>query len=296
MKQADSLRRRSRALRLGSQKLWQLFKRDSAAVYAVTTAALTFVSSDDLGLALSEKLLLMFAPAVLSMVLALVELMVRDVRTVWAQGDGTLETAYGDLFDVGEGGESMRVIPVNTTFDTVVDRGGCGDGLPPLVAPGTLHGKWIECALGAALTRDELDARIASSLSGIAPERILSVRDKPRGKREEYGIGTIAPVRIGSVTYLLVALSTFDNRNIAHSCRESLIQCVRRVLEYGNGHGQGADLFIPLMGTGRSRIQLDHGEALDVILACCRAHFDLIHGKVTVLIYEGDADKVSIWR
>lgn len=277
----------------GLSRMFSCFVRDCGVVYAICTGALSFVSLDDFGLSFAMKIVVLLFPALISVLLAVAEVFLRGKRLVWACGDGLLEVRYGDMFKSAKDSRAMRVIPVNTTFDTIVDEAGSVE--KPLVSPSTLHGRWIKAAIRSGLTTDEIDRRIAASLSSIRPQRMISERAKPRGKRDEYPTGTIAAVSLGDTTYLLISLSTFDDDNVARSDRDRLIRCIVRILEYHNRNGQESDLFIPLMGTGRSRVGLDHSESLAVTLSCCRAHADLIHGRVSVMVYDGDSDKVSIW-
>lgn len=68
-------------------------------------------------------------------------------RVVCRSMSGTIVVRYADLlkegFDLRHKQEKLYVIPVNSSFDTVVDEeiSLCGK---PLISPNTLHGKWIK--------------------------------------------------------------------------------------------------------------------------------------------------------
>ena len=94
---------------------------------------------------------------------------------------------------------------------------------------------------------------------------------------------------------MLTALSQFDDRNIAHSDRENLLLALNGVIEFHDGNGQGCNLVIPLMGTGLSRMGLDHKGSFNLITSFLTLHREKLTGHTTVVVYSGDVDKVSIW-
>ena len=114
-----------------------------------------------------------------------------------------------------EGGHSCCVIPVNTTFDTVVDKPGSYEH--PLVSPFSLHGLWLSKMEELGLSVAEIDRRIDDALSDVDSVTVKAVPSGFRGKTNEYPVGTVVPFTVGNITYLLTALSQFDSRNVAHS-------------------------------------------------------------------------------
>lgn len=51
---------------------------------------------------------------------------------------------------------------------------------------------------------------------------------------------------------------------------------------------------IPLMGTNFSRAGLTHEDSLRVIASMFQLYGDKVHGDVSIIIYKGDKDKVSL--
>lgn len=288
-------------LRRNAVLLRDAFERDCGIAFAVATAFLTFVSCDDLGIAaLWGKLALVAAVALVALLAAVAEVLLRKERVVWRCGEGELDARYGDLFDLAKRARGICVIPVNTAFDTVVeDVGEAPDG-KPLVSPRTIHGQWVGHVL-SALGEDGSDSALASLdeaiAAGLASEGAVPVRvaGTGRGKHERYAVGTVAPVAVGGATYLLVALSEFDENNNAHSSGGDLLACLAAVLTWHGTKGQGAGLFLPVMGTGSSSMGLDRQESLERTLAFFRAHAGEVRGRVTVVVYEGDREQASIW-
>lgn len=208
-----------------------------------------------------------------------------------------MSARYGDLFTIASKASGICVIPVNTAFDTIVeDVGEASDG-KPLVNPRTIHGQWVNRTLQELAKTESrplavLNKRIESALRD---KKSCPVEWQTRGNSKRYPIGTIAPVKMGDVTYLLVALSEFDENNNAKSSDGDLLTCLASVLEWHRTKGQSANLYVPVMGTGSSSMGLDHQESFDRTIAFFRAHAGEVRGRVTVVVYPGDRGQVSIW-
>lgn len=53
---------------------------------------------------------------------------------------------------------------------------------------------------------------------------------------------------------------------------------------------------IPLMGTANSRMKLDHQESFDIIKNYLLLRKKDINGCIEIVVYQKDANKVSIWN
>ena len=60
-------------------------------------------------------------------------------------------------------------------------------------------------------------------------------------------------------------------------------------------NGQGDPMFLPLMGTGSSRVDITHEQSLEIIKSSVLAS-EKINGSVNIVVYNGDKDKVSIFE
>ena len=67
------------------------------------------------------------------------------------------------------------------------------------------------------------------------------------------------------------------------------------MLDVYDANGQGYEIFVTLMGTGRSRAGLTHCDSLQVIKSVLSLYGEKIHGTINVVIYPKDRDKVSIF-
>ncbi|MBR3624007.1 MAG: hypothetical protein IKN43_11760, partial [Selenomonadaceae bacterium] len=223
----------------------------------------------------------------------------RKRNKIWKRGSGAIILEYGDIFKLldDESFQHIVAIPVNDTFDTIVDE----DPTlvrAPLVSKETNHGKWIEFMKSRSFSVEEIDTKIKESLNKLddVETEEISEEIKDRGNRIKYPIGTTAFVSVGNNVYcILVALSVFNRNNKAESNPRKLIKSICNLLEYYDEHGQGYDLYMPIMGAGMSRTNLDKQEAFEIMKTTVLANKWNIHGKVHIVIYEKEKADLSIF-
>ena len=97
-------------------------------VFGIWGVVVSFISPDDLGLNNTcQKIMALLVLIFLSCVGGAAHVALKRNREFWSCGSSLLRACYGDLFSlVGDFvcGHCCCVIPVNTTFDTVVDKPG----------------------------------------------------------------------------------------------------------------------------------------------------------------------------
>ena len=59
-------------------------------------------------------------------------------------------------------------------------------------------------------------------------------------------------------------------------------------------YGQGYNLYLPLMGTGMSRINLSYQDSLDLITSTLLENKNLIHGKISIVIQPNVIDTINL--
>ncbi|MDO4400595.1 MAG: DUF6430 domain-containing protein [Coriobacteriia bacterium] len=211
-------------------------------------------------------------------------------QSIWDSGTGSLCIEVGDLLAHGFGKprkmKQIVVVPVDTTFATEITWG-YESSPAPKVSPKTLHGQWLVRMEATGVEPDELVDRIGSSLRrrSVAPVQEGGV---------EYPIGSVAIVPNARSVFYLTAIARLDKNNNARATREDILSALRALLETYDKEGQGLDIFIPLIGTGESRAGLTHQESLDLIVNTVTTNRTLVHGKVTIVVYRGDANKLEI--
>lgn len=88
-------------------------------------------------------------------------------------------------------------------------------------------------------------------------------------------------------------LDTMVNRELYE--KDEVIKSLRSLLEFYDVNGQGYQMYITLMGTGRSRAGLTHHDSLQTITSLFSLYSEKIHGDINIVIYKKDRDKVSIF-
>ena len=269
----------------------------AGALYSFVTVLLSFISWEEWGIStLFQKVAIILAIFLIAFFGGTIYIMFcKRGNRIWYRGKASIEVCYGNLIkDIVQkkGKHRIVVIPVNTKFDMQVD---CSpDCEKPEVSPNTLHGKWILAMQEKNISSDTLKNCVKEQLNG-----------------EEGNFGTI--VSLGyeklkatdnqsshadldeKLTFFLLALSCFEENNIAHSDVDLFHQCLYSLVDKYNSCGQGYDLYLPVMGSGLSRLNISHKEALKHILAVLQLCDKKITGRIVVVIYPEDRDKVTIF-
>lgn len=275
----------------------------SSASFSVLSIILSFITWEEMGVTnIFVKMLIFVLIIIMALIGSTLWISVfKRKRLLWTTGDGRVTVCYSDImklsFPKKKTVKKTVVIPVNTCFDTIVDENiSLYD--KPLVSPTTVHGLWIKNMVKHGFNINDIDIAIDKSISlrGINPVKELSRQEKKRGKLKCYENGTIAIVEgKNNVEFFLLALSEFDENNKAQSSKDEVIKSLRSLLEFYDVNGQGYQMYITLMGTGRSRAGLTHHDSLQTITSLFSLYSEKIHGDINIVIYKKDRDKVSIF-
>lgn len=287
-----------KTLRMNCKYIIQNTVRIAGLVYSAVTVIFAFVSWDDLGISdLSYRILALLVILAISILAGgAYTLFFQKIRSLWSCGGRSINVRYLDMLKIAfskkRSGEKIMVIPVNTGFDTIVDSD--PEQKDPLVSPKSLHGQWIKQMNRHGVTVEELNRRIKTYLDANYPGKAIIIK-KDRGNNFSYPYGTTVVMRHRKVTFLLLAISKFDEHNVAQSNLEEYRNCLKKIIRLCHDNGQGYDLYIPLMGTKLSGLNLSHKGALEMITSALIFYSDKLRGKVNVVIYPGDRDKVTIF-
>lgn len=161
----------------------------------------------------------------------------------------------GDLFDQHD---ANLVIGFSDTFDVATD-----DDF--VISRTSLQGQLAE-RLFAGSARD-LDRELRRGLRTVDPVSIERARDKPRGKRVRYPIGTVVAIPLDGRRVFATAYSCLGNDLVARSAPEDLRRSLDRVWEAASRYGMLKPLAVPLVGSGLARlVRLDRGQLLALIV------------------------------
>lgn len=197
---------------------------------------------------------------------------------IWKKGNSYIQAVYGDIFKYAFSDRRKRktivVIPVNTRFDTHLSTK-LENTVYPMISSETVHGEWLLRLEKQKGRIDDMHERIQSD---------LRCRGFACNDDGEYPIGTLAVVDIGNTCFYLLAISSFDKYNHAKSRPEFIEQAVTSLLDFYDINGQGYELYLPLLGTGRSRAGMSFQESFDLIKKEALHRTGAFHGKITIVI------------
>jgi len=222
---------------------------------------------------------------------------------IWSKGKNKAYAFYSDFTKIESKSFSKKgriiVIPVNDTFDTLVETSG-ENIVNPLVSPNTLHGKWIkQYCEEQNISSEKLNERIQQDLETrkYQPIKKYSKENKTKGNLQKYGLGTTAIIDgKNNVKYYLLAISSFDENNNASTTKRHIRDSVDDLIDFYDKNGQSEPIYIPLVGTGMSRSGLSHKQSLKIIKSCILTIDKPISGEMYIVVYIGDKDKVSIFN
>ncbi len=272
----------------------------SGSIFSALTIVLSFITWEDMKIEnIWIKIFILFGIILSSFLISLVFIVVvLKNKKLWANGKNKVLAFYGDLFKITDKQEKkIIVIPVNDTFETIVDDDLVQD--KPLVSLTTIHGQWIKYMNSKGIDSKTLSTMISDNLKNrkIEPIKVYTGEEKNRGNKESYELGTIASINgENNTTFYLIAISKFDENNKANSSRKKIRNCVDELIEFYDTNGQGYQIFIPLFGTGRSRADLNHQQAFKIIKNAVLTNEKSIHGIINIVVYKKDKDKVSIFK
>ena len=265
--------------------------------FAIISAVLLFFSlKDDLGITLDslcKKCLALIIPLLLAGVFAVFRACTFRISKIVDETQLSIILRYGNLWEYGFPRfckkERIVVVNVNTAFDTIVDPPWVHN---PLVNARTVHGQWIEQMKKQGVTPNELNIEIKKSLDKqkIDPSTV----NKDRGNADIYPKGTIALYQYKNTTFYLLALSEFDEKNNAQNTQEELRKTILKLIEFIGNYSQGCDVYIPVMGSGNSRTGIDDQTALELLSSNLKLNRSSLRGKINIVVYEGNRDKVTI--
>jgi len=272
----------------------------SGSIFSVLTIVLSFITWEDMKIEnIWIKICILFGIILGSFLISLTFIvLILKNKKLWANGKNKVLAFYGDLFKITDKSEKkIVVIPVNDTFETIVDDDLAQD--KPLVSLTTIHGQWIKYMNSKGIESKTLSTMISDNLKNrkIEPIKIYTGEEKNRGNKESYELGTIATINgENNTTFYLIAISNFDENNKANSSRKKIRNCVDELIEFYDTNGQGYQIYIPLFGTGRSRADLNHQQAFKIIKNAVLTNEKSIHGIINIVVYKKDKDKVSIFK
>jgi hypothetical protein len=192
--------------------------------------------------------------------------------------DYRIEVKIADLF--AEPGD--LVISSNTTFDTDLASG--------LIAVESLQGQLATRVFGGNTA--EIDRQLDEGLKGLR----YKDRTNAPGKRREYPIGTVAPVKLPGRTFYFVAMSRLNDQGTAKSSVRDIEEALDSLWTFIAIRGELRDVAMPMMGTGRGRVALPRKKMVERIAQSFAdaSREKTFCNKLTVVVRPEDAENFGV--
>lgn len=196
----------------------------------------------------------------------------RHVKHRIEDTDVDIEIRIGNILQMN----GAIVVSTNSTFDTASDSG--------LISDQSLQGQFTKMYYDK---EECLDRDIDRQLKGQQYEK---VSDRPAGKRRKYPIGTAVKLLVRDRVAYFVAIADMNVHGVAHGSKESLVEALGNLWYFIGEQGELGRVLVPVLGTGRARIQVTRDVAIrwiiDSFIAACSER--KICDEMTIVISEQD--------
>lgn len=207
-----------------------------------------------------------------------------------------IESMYGNIMEIkkrsNSGEKPVVVIPVNTSFDTIVE-----DDLnikDRIVEGSTIHGQWLNKYAPDELSLKNLQKEIKASIknSGLILKHTLNNK---RGNKEIYELGSSIFIEKENCSFLLFALTEFDEHNkVIKKDPECFVELMSKLMN-ATDKCPGKHVYIPVMGTKIALFGLNTLQAFEYIKNAAQNKKNSLRASITIVIYDGNRDEVSIY-
>ena len=204
---------------------------------------------------------------------------ITEIKTnIYKQGNNEINYLVDDIIKIGFNFKNSKkkkivVIPVDADFHMHISDIG---EKPVVVSENTVHGKWI-------LRMNKL---------GYDEVEIVKFVNEGRLTNDNV-IGATSSIIVNNTEFYLLAISKFDDNNKAHATKAEIVTAIKDLLKHYDAYGNGYEMYIPLIGTGRSRAKLSHSDSLDLIKDTLLSNEEYLNGIVNIVIYTYDQDKME---
>lgn len=209
----------------------------------------------------------------------------KESLTISISNNLEIKIKSGDLFDYAKG-QNYIVIPVNEYFDTEVNT--------KIVSASSLHGQFINKYYNC--NSPKLHQEINDYLMQKGVEfKLDKNRSNNGGHTKKYPLGTCVPIQVGQVTFVLVALTHFDEEDHAYVELSEMGSCISSLCHFVSSEAGNNHVFMPLMGMGLSRINQSGQFILKYTLDTIVGVKDLtIPGGLKIIVYPPTAKTLDL--
>jgi hypothetical protein len=189
--------------------------------------------------------------------------------------DYHIEVGIGDILGAPNG----IVVSTNTTFDASIK----------LIAADSLQGQFaLRFCQGDA---SEIDRQLAKALQSIPFEDAVSP-----GKRRRYPLGTVAKVTCDGKVFYLLAMADLNEKGTAQANERDLDMIFEGLWSALKQQGELGEIYVPVIGTGRGRIQLPRQKVIERIAQSFvdASRDSKVANKLVIMVTDHDARAYDI--
>ena len=167
--------------------------------------------------------------------------------------DFRIHISFGDLFAK----KGIVVIPVNEYFDTIVDD--------HIIAHKTIHGQFIDKYFANDIAA--LDSMIDRELQGKPTE--VPRYHRNHAKVTPYPVGTCIDIVHNGVTYVLFALTKFNEKDVAYLEKKYFGDAIRGLMSHLHSMNNDRPVYMPVI------CRMKYGKTFSMIASCVRGELML---------------------
>ena len=197
---------------------------------------------------------------------------------------------YGDLFDskIVDGYKRYICFAVNRCYDTIVND--------ELISSTTIHGiAFNKLYQQKIYTPASLNTAIQANIHAGAHPVALNMADKPQGNLSRYEVGSYANLSIDSnLNYIMLGLSWMNANLNAQTPKSDYVLAMQKLIEAIDNESQGYPVLMPIIGTGRSRADLQEREALEYLIEAFKINQSRITSDIYIVVHESAKNRVAI--
>lgn len=263
-------------------------------VFALISGVQMFIDWDNIGIDdTKNKLAILLGILMLCGIISIIwGIFFAKKITIYSKDDVEIEVMYGDLMKIAfpkkKKKDKIVVIAVNRCFDMIVSQ--------DLIYEGSVHGQFLKRFVHDDSERTIFEAAIKKSLADFDYEPVQLERSNKRyGNLDRYPMGSIARINgENGVTFFLLALTEFDKDCKAQCNKHQYVECLLKLFEYYDSHGQGMELYLYPMGTGMARTGLSKKEALEATVMLTKLSKEHLKSKTTIVVDKRCKNEISI--
>lgn len=206
-------------------------------------------------------------------------LVIKEVNFKLANTQILITIKFGNLFE--EDGDFW--VPVNEFFDSEL-----GD----LVSTKSVHGDFIASFLKG--NSNEFAKLTSEALQEFSSETL----PRTRGRNRKYKIGTTARLKFGSRNVFLTSFTNTDIETNKSSADLPMVwTAILAGMKASHSYGGGNRLLMPLIGAGRSGVNIEPKRLLSILIEGIKAGSTNFSQPITIVLHQsflGEIDLTSI--